>query len=45
MKVEFQKTEGDMKLMAIYVAQLKREGMEFQIDNNMSNYTVIITGF
>ena len=45
MKVEFQKTAEDMKLMAIYIAQLKREHMEFQVDNNTSNYSVLITGF
>lgn len=45
MKVKFQKNEENMKLMAIYLAQLKREGMEFQVDNNTSHYSVIITGF
>ena len=44
MKVEFQKTAEDMKLMAIYLSQLKREGVEYLVDNNTSSYTVSITG-
>jgi len=44
-KVTFQKTDDDVKLMAIYIAQLTREHMEYQLDNNLNHYTVIITGF
>jgi len=45
MKAKFQKTEGDIKLLAIYVSQLTREGMSYQLDDNTNHYTVIITGF
>lgn len=44
-KATFQKTESDIKLLAIYIAQLTREGMDYQLDNTISHYTVIITGF
>jgi hypothetical protein len=44
-KATFQKNEEGVKLMAIYIAQLTREGMEYQLDNTVNHYTVIITGF
>jgi len=45
MKAKFQKTDEGVKLLAIYVAQLTREGMAYQLDDLTNHYTVIITGF
>lgn len=45
MKVEFQKNEQGVKLLAIYLSQLAREGVAYQVDNNTSSYNVIITGY
>jgi hypothetical protein len=44
-KVTFDKNEEGVKLMAIYVSQLTREGMEYQIESTVNKFTVIITGF
>lgn len=45
MKVEFMKNEKDIKLLAIYLSQLTREGVSYQVDNKTSAFEVTITGF
>jgi len=45
MKVEFMKNEQGVKLLAIYLSQLTREGVVYQVDNKTTSYEVIITGF
>ena len=45
MKVEFKKDSDEVKLMAIYLSQLTREGVEYRIDNRADRYDVTITGF
>jgi hypothetical protein len=45
MKVEFQKNEQGVKLLAIYLSQLAREGVAYQVDNKTTSYEVVITGF
>ena len=44
-KVEFSKNEPDVKLLAIYLAQLTREGVEYHVENRENKYDVIIKGF
>lgn len=44
MKVEFMKNEEGIKLLAIYVSQLTREGVAYQVDNKTSSYEVTVTG-
>ena len=44
-KATFQKNEEGTKLLAIYIAQLTREGMDYQLDSAINHFTVIITGF
>jgi len=44
MKVEFMKDEKGTKLLAIYLSQLTREGVAYQVDNKTSSFEVTITG-
>ena len=45
MKVEFFKNPEDIKLLAIYLSQLTREGVAYQVANRELKIDVIITGF
>lgn len=45
MKVEFGKNADEVKLLAIYLSQLAREGVAYNVDNRTNCYSVIITGF
>ena len=44
MKVEFMKNEEGVKFLAIYLSQLTREGVSYQVDNKTSSFEVTIKG-
>lgn len=43
-KVEFLKNSEGVKLMAIYLSQLEKENVAYQIDNRETKYEISITG-
>ena len=45
MKVKFQKNAEDVKLLAIYLAELTRQNVEYRVENRTSEFEVIITGY
>ncbi len=44
MKITFGRNEGDIRLLAIFLAQLVREGIAFRIDETSTIVTVELTG-
>jgi len=44
-KVPFTKSGNDIRLMAIFLAQLTREGVTYKIQEYASSYEIEITGF
>jgi hypothetical protein len=45
MKVEFMKDADGVKSLAIYLAELTRQSVEYLVDNNTDKYVVSITGY
>jgi len=45
MKVEFMKNAEEIKLLAIFLSQLAREGVAYEVSTRERKIDVIITGF
>lgn len=43
--VTFYKNESDIALMAVYVANLVKENVEYRVDNHTDKFIIEVTGY